>query len=94
MMADHLDGHDMLGALAEIFAVDVSTAVAPCTNCRQPNVLAELRVYGGPNAPGLVARCPGCDAVVLRVVRGPDRAWLDLRGLRHVELAVPDPARG
>ena len=86
MMADHLDGNDMLGALAEIFAVDVSTAVAPCTNCRQPNVVAELRVYGGPNAPGLVARCPGCEHVVLRLVRGPASAWLEVSGTLRISM--------
>ena len=39
--------------------------------------------------PGLVARCPGCEDVVLRLVRGPDRAWLDLRGT--VALRIPLP---
>jgi uncharacterized protein DUF6510 len=35
-----------------------------------------------------VARCPACAEVVLRLVRGPDRAWLDLRGVTCLELAV------
>jgi len=37
----------------------------------------------------MVARCPACDAVLLRLVRGPDRAWLDLRGVTCLQLAVP-----
>lgn len=86
MMGDHLDGNDMLGALTEIFAVDVSTATSPCTNCRQENVLAELRVYGGPGAPGLVARCPGCAHVVLRLVRGPASAWLEVAGTLRISM--------
>jgi hypothetical protein len=84
-----LDGNDMAGALSEIFAVDVSAATAPCASCRRDNVVAELRVYGGPQAPGLVARCRGCDAVVLRLVRGPSTAWLDLSGT--VALRIPLP---
>ena len=40
------------------------------------------------DGPGSVARCPGCDAVVLRLVRGPDRAWLDLRGVVCLELEL------
>ena len=36
---------------------------------------------------GLVARCPDCEQVVLRLVRGPDAAWLDLRGT--VSLRIP-----
>ena len=41
------------------------------------------------SAPGTVARCAGCDAVLLRLVRGPGRAWLDLRGLAYLEFALP-----
>ena len=43
-------------------------------------------------APGLVARCPGCDEVVLRLVRTPDRAWLDLRGIVALEIPMPPDA--
>ena len=42
------------------------------------------------HAPGVVARCPNCDQVLLRLVRGPDRAWLDLRGLDYLQLPVPN----
>jgi hypothetical protein len=28
--------------------------------------------------------------VLLRLVRGPGRAWLDLRGLTYLQLPVPD----
>ncbi|WP_328727330.1 DUF6510 family protein [Streptomyces sp. NBC_00259] len=34
-----------------------------------------------------MARCQGCDHVVLRMVRGRDAVWLDMRGT--VALAVP-----
>jgi hypothetical protein len=37
----------------------------------------------------MVARCPTCDAVLLRLVRSPDRAWLDLRGVTCLQLAMP-----
>jgi hypothetical protein len=50
--------------------------------------IAQARVY--PHAPGMVARCPACDAVLLRLVRGPGRAWLDLRGFTYLQLAVTD----
>jgi hypothetical protein len=50
--------------------------------------VAELRVYD--RAPGLVGRCPHCQDVVLRLVRGPGRVWVDLRGFTCLELAVPD----
>jgi hypothetical protein len=31
-----------------------------------------------------------CDQARLRLVRGPGRAWLDLRGLTYLQLPVPD----
>ena len=46
------------------------------------------------HAPGLVARCPGCDEVVLRLVRAPDRAWLDLRGMVALEIPMPPEPGG
>jgi predicted RNA-binding Zn-ribbon protein involved in translation (DUF1610 family) len=80
-----LDGNVLAGPLREIFAMDVTAAVSRCANCGRTGPLAWLRVY--PDAPGLVARCPDCGAVVLRLVRGRDTVWLDLRGM--VTLAIP-----
>ena len=51
------------------------------------DAVAQTRVY--PHAPGRVARCPACDAVLLRLVRGPDRAWLDMRGVTSLQVAMP-----
>ncbi|HEX8631688.1 MAG TPA: DUF6510 family protein [Catenuloplanes sp.] len=81
-----LDGNSMAGDLREVFAVDVTTATARCAGCGRTGPVASLRVYR--RAPGRVARCPGCDAVVLRLVRGPDRAWLDLRGTVSLEIPL------
>jgi hypothetical protein len=50
--------------------------------------MAEVRVFD--HAPGVVARCPVCDQVLLRLVRGPGRAWLDLRGLTYLQFPAPD----
>jgi hypothetical protein len=82
-----LDGNALAGPLREVFAVDVTAATARCAACARVGAVAELRVYGP--APGLVARCPTCEEVVLRLVRGPDRAWLDLRGSVCLELPLP-----
>jgi hypothetical protein len=49
--------------------------------------MAEVRVFD--HAPGLVARCPACDQVLLRLVHGPGHAWLDLRGLTYLQLPSP-----
>jgi len=85
MSDQHLDGNALAGPLREIFAVDVTTATSRCAACGLAGALASLQVYGP--APGLVARCPGCEEVVLRMVRTPDAAWLDMRGT--VSLRIP-----
>jgi hypothetical protein len=81
-----VDGNALAGPLSELFAVDVTAAIGRCVNCGLTGPVAALRVYD--RAPGLVARCPGCDHVVLRLVRTPDAAWLDLTGTvsLHVRL--------
>jgi hypothetical protein len=84
------DGNALAGPLAEIFAVDVTAAVGTCTGCKTVGPLAQLRVYG--HAPGLVARCPSCDQVVLRLVRGAQEAWLDLRGTVSLRIPLPPEA--
>ena len=86
MMA-HLDGNVLGGALGELFTVDVTTAVGQCASCGDRSVIAAAMVY--PDGPGLVARCSVCGEVILRLVRGGDQAWLDLRGISCLELTVP-----
>ena len=81
------DGNVMAGPLSELFALDVTAAVARCRGCGRAAEVATLRVYG-PD-PGLVGRCPGCDDVLLRIVRTPDAVWLDLGGV--TSLRVPTP---
>ncbi|MGW1682102.1 DUF6510 family protein [Saccharopolyspora sp. NPDC002376] len=82
----HVDGNALAGPLAEVFAVDVTAAIERCMHCGRTGPVATLRVYQ--RAPGLVARCPGCDGVVLRLVRGPDRAWLDLKGTMSLQIPL------
>jgi uncharacterized protein DUF6510 len=81
----YVDGNALAGPLREVFAVDITAATSQCGSCRRAGPVAELRVYD--RAPGLVARCPGCEEVVLRLVRGPASVWLDLRGA--IYLRVP-----
>ncbi len=84
------DGNALAGPLAEIFAVDLTTAVGICSGCRAAAPLARLRVYG--HAPGMVARCPECGQVILRLVRSEDEAWLDLHGALNVRIPLREPA--
>jgi hypothetical protein len=72
------DGNALAGPLSQVFTAEVTTAVARCRACGRSSVVAELAVYGP--EPGLVARCPGCAEVMLRVVTTPYAVWLDLGG--------------
>jgi Family of unknown function (DUF6510) len=83
----HLDANAAAGELSEIFAVDVTVAVGRCSGCGRTGPLAESLLYGSTH--GLVARCPTCDTVLLRLVSGPGRSWLNLRGLSYLQLARP-----
>jgi len=80
------DGTALAGPLHDVLRVDVTTAIGRCTNCGRTAAMAEVRVFD--HAPGVVARCPTCDQVLLRLVRGPGRAWLDLRGLTNLLFPV------
>jgi Family of unknown function (DUF6510) len=78
-MSVPLDGNTMAGALGELFAVDVSVAVVECAGCGHTVVVAEVVVYA--DAPGMVARCPACSDVLLRLVRSDRHAWLSMSGV-------------
>jgi len=83
------DGNALAGALSEVFAADVTIAVARCRGCGRSSVVAELTVYRP--EPGLVARCPGCEDVLLRLVRTPDSVWVDLAGMSSLRLPTRPP---
>ena len=83
-----LDGNVTAGDLADIFAFDATTAITTCATCRDRHPIATLRAYV--RTPGMVLRCASCDAVQIRLVRGPREGWLDLRGVDM--LAIPGRA--
>lgn len=91
MSEQYIDGNVLGGPLGEVFAVDVTAAVSRCASCGRTEPVATLRVYT--RAPGLVARCPSCEEVVLRMTRAPASAWLDLRGATCLQIPLPPDAQ-
>jgi hypothetical protein len=81
-----LDGNATAGALDDVFAFDATVAVTTCATCRRTHRMAELRAYL--DCPGTVLRSASCGAVQVRVVRSRSRAWLDLTGVRLIELPM------
>lgn len=80
-----LDGNSIGGLLREVFALEMTAAEGTCAGCGAVNALARVDVYV--HAPGTVVRCPGCGGVLLRIVHGKGRYWIDMSGLRSLELA-------
>jgi hypothetical protein len=85
--APWVDGNALAGPLGEIMGADLTVAELTCAGCRTTRPLAAMRVFD--RAPGLVARCPGCGDVVMRVVRTADRVLVDLRGSLVLSLPAP-----
>jgi hypothetical protein len=82
---EHLDGNAAAGELSEVFARDVTTAVATCAECGTTGAVAQVMVYEGM---GTVLRCPACDAVLLRLVRGGGELRVEMRGVRVLRWSV------
>lgn len=88
MIDDHVDGNGLAGPLRELFTMEMTTARGRCAGCGNEATLAQAMVFD--RGPGLVARCHACDGVLLKVVRAPDRAYIDLRGVTSLELPMPE----
>ena len=82
-----LDGNAAAGTLEQMFAFEVTTAVGTCANCGAVGPVGGTNVYA--QAPGIVVRCPACEAVLLRVAHDSDsRYWLEMTGLRSLEVRL------
>lgn len=79
---NYLDGNAAAGELSRIFAMDVTAALGRCANCGATKRFAEAHLYM--QAPGLVARCPVCQHVLLRLVNVRQRVFLDVQGLAYI----------
>jgi hypothetical protein len=78
-----LDGNAAAGLLQEVFAAEVTTAVGTCDGCGAVDAVGAVHVY---RAAGTVLRCPHCEAVLMKIVSAGERTWVDLRGLRTLQL--------
>jgi hypothetical protein len=76
---DALDGNAIGGLLLEVFGAEMTTATGTCGSCGTASLVAELAVYQ--RAPGTVARCRTCTAVLMVFVRAHGMTCVDLAGL-------------
>ena len=87
---DALDGNAAAGALAEIFVAEMTVALSSCATCGDTRPIGELRAYL--RAPGIVLRCATCGTAEMRIVRDEARVWLDLQGVRVLQIALRETA--
>ena len=81
-----LDGNAAAGILRQVFAVEMTEAIGTCAGCGKAVAVGAVVVHD--RAPGTVLRCPHCESVLAKLVTDGDRIWLDLRGVRTLELRV------
>ena len=85
-MENKLDGNAAAGILQEIFPFEMTLVQATCTGCGTTNAIGATAVYM--HGMGTVIRCPSCDTVLIRVVHAKERYWLDMRGVRVLQISA------
>ena len=80
-----LDGNAVAGLLQEVFAVEMTTAIGTCGSCGAAGPVGAAHLYRGA---GNVLRCPHCDNVLAKIVKNDSRVWIDLPGIRTLEVTV------
>jgi hypothetical protein len=83
-----LDGNAVGGVLREVFACEMTAALATCAGCGTAGPVGALLDYGG--AMGVVLRCPVCDTAMLRIVSTP--GWLRVDASGMALLMIPERA--
>ena len=81
-----LDGNAAAGRLSELFARDMTTALATCAGCHTSAPLGAVAEYG--QNMGVVLRCERCDTVMLRLVRTPRAIHVDATGITVMVVPV------
>ncbi len=86
-----LDGNAAGGALRDVFAQEMTGAIATCGGCGSVGPVGTLLEYG--RGMGVILRCPLCDAPMLRMVFTPGWIGLDASGiaLLLIPQSPPDP---
>ena len=85
-MENKLDGNAAAGILQEIFPFEMTSVQATCTGCGLTGAIGTLAVYM--HGMGTVVRCPACDTVLMRVVHAKGQYWLDMRGVRVLQIGA------
>ena len=81
----HLDGNALGGLLFDVFSREMTDQLGCCDECGSVNAFGSLIVYR--DAPGDVARCPVCQAVIMVAVSLPTGLRVSFGSIRWMEIA-------
>jgi Family of unknown function (DUF6510) len=85
-MENKLDGDAAGGILQAIFPFEMTLVQATCTGCGATDAIGALAVYM--HGMGTVVRCPSCDTALIRVAQAKGRYFLDMRGVRVLQISA------
>jgi uncharacterized membrane protein len=78
-----LDGNAIGGLLIDVFGAEMTSASGTCGTCGATGPVAELVVYR--QAPGTVARCRVCGAILMVFVKARSMTCVDLMGMARLD---------
>jgi len=78
-----LDGNSIGGLLIDVFGADMTAVIGTCGTCGDTGPVAELVVYR--QAPGTVARCRACGAILMVFVKVRGMTCVDLTGMARMD---------
>jgi hypothetical protein len=87
-----LDGNAAGGALREVFAREMTGAIATCGGCGSEGPVGALLEYG--HSMGVILRCPQCDSPMLRVVFTAGWIRMDASGIALLQIPQSPSSRG
>ena len=79
-----LDGNAAAGTLGEVFSFEITTALYACEGCGRVAHIGEAMAYM--TEIGTIVRCPNCDNALIRLAHHSGRHWIDLRGIRYLQV--------
>jgi hypothetical protein len=83
-----VDGNALAGMLDAALGPEPTGVALRCAGCGSLGVLGQTTVHR--TAMGSVARCRGCDTVLVTVVESGARRWVGLPGARTMSAELPD----
>ena len=80
-----LDGNAVAGLLQEVFAVEMTTAIATCGGCGASEPVGAAHVFRGA---GVVLRCPHCDNALVTISKTGASTRISLAGVRTLTISA------